>query len=66
MKIPIVMVGGKLDLEDKRSVETAEAIELSKTYNLQGIYECSSKTGVNVEEIFEHITRKMMENVGML
>ncbi len=66
IKIPIVMVGGKLDLEDKRSVETAEAIELSKTHNLQGIYECSSKTGVNVEEIFEHITRKMMENAGML
>ncbi|GAH05000.1 unnamed protein product, partial [marine sediment metagenome] len=40
IQIPIVMVGGKLDLEDKRSVETAEAIELSKTHNLQGIYEC--------------------------
>lgn len=66
IKIPIIMVGGKLDLEDNRSVETAEAIELSNTHNLQGIYECSSKTGVNVEEIFELITRKMMENVGML
>ncbi len=66
IKIPIVMVGGKLDLEDKRSVEAAEAIELSKTHNLQGIYECSSKTGVNVEDLFEYITRKMMENAGML
>lgn len=66
IKIPIIMVGGKLDLEDNRSVETAEAIELSNTHNLQGIYECSSKTGVNVEEIFELITRKMMKNVGML
>ena len=66
IKIPIIMVGGKLDLEDKRSVETAKAIELSKTYNLQGIFECSSKTGDNVEEIFEFIARKMMENVGML
>ena len=66
MGIPIVMVGGKLDLEDKRSVEKAEAIELSKTYNLQGLYECSSKTGDNVEEIFEFITRKMMKNVDMI
>ncbi|MBA7511096.1 hypothetical protein ES705_03829 [subsurface metagenome] len=66
IKIPIIMVGGKLDLEDKRSVETAEAIELSNTHNLQGIYECSSKTGVNVEDIFEFITRKMMEKAGML
>jgi GTPase SAR1 family protein len=64
--IPILMVGGKLDLKDKRSVETEHAVELSEKYNLQGYFECSSKTGDRVEDIFESITRKMMEFTGLL
>jgi small GTP-binding protein len=65
-EIPIIMVGGKLDLQEKRSVETEDAIELSEKFNLQGFFECSSKTGDKVEEIFESITRKMMVNTGIL
>ena len=64
--IPIIMVGGKLDLHEKRSVETEDAAELSEKYNLQGYFECSPKIGVNVEEIFEYITRKMMQFTGLL
>ena len=60
-KIPIIMVGGKIDLEDKRSVKSEEAQELSSTYELKGYYECSSKTGENVEQIFEVIAKKMIE-----
>jgi len=66
LQIPIVMVGGKLDLQEKRSVETEDAVELSEKNNLQGYFECSSKTGDRVEEIFESITRKMMKYTGML
>ena len=66
VKIPIVMVGGKLDLEDRRSIEIEEASELSNSYDLLGYFECSSKTGNNVEEIFEFMTRKMMENSGSI
>ncbi len=61
-KIPIVMVGGKMDLIDKKSVETEEAMELSNKYGLSGYFECSSKTGENVEEIFAHIAQKMIEH----
>ncbi|MFX1377417.1 MAG: Rab family GTPase [Promethearchaeota archaeon] len=61
-KIPIIMVGGKIDLEDDRSVTTEEAIDLSRTYELKGYFECSSKTGDNVEQIFEFITNRMVEN----
>ena len=61
IKIPIIMVGGKSDLEDKRSVQTEEAIELANKYKLHGYIECSSKTGDNVEQIFESIAKKMIE-----
>ncbi len=66
IQIPIIMVGGKLDLQEKRSVETEDAVELSEKYNLQGYFECSSKTGDRVEDIFESITRKMMKYKGTL
>ncbi len=66
IQIPIIMVGGKIDLQEKRSVETEDAVELSEKHNLQGYYECSSKTGENVEEIFESITRKMMKITNLI
>lgn len=64
LQIPLIMVGGKLDLNEKRSVPAEDAIELSKSRNLDGYIECSSKTGDNVDEVFELITRKMIENAG--
>lgn len=60
-KIPIIMVGGKNDLVDKKSIETEEAMELANKYGLSGYFECSSKTGENVEEIFKYIAHKMIE-----
>ena len=55
------MVGGKIDLVDKKSIETEEAMELSNKYGLYGYFECSSKTGENIEEIFKFIANKMIE-----
>ncbi len=66
INIPIVMVGGKLDLQEKRSVATEDAVELSEKHNLQGYHECSSKTGENVEEIFISITKKIMESIKLI
>jgi small GTP-binding protein len=65
IKIPIIMVGGKIDLVEKRSVEFEEAENLAKKNSLNGVFECSSKTGENVEYIFEFITRIMIENANL-
>jgi len=66
VQLPIVMVGGKTDLEERRSVSTENAEHISKSRNLQGYLECSAKTGENVEEAFEMITREMMKVKGLL
>jgi len=60
-KIPIIMVGGKIDLENKRSIDKEEAIQLSEKFNLHGYFECSAKTGENVEKIFEYLAKKMVQ-----
>jgi len=60
--IPILMVGGKNDLVEKRSVSREDALELKNQYNFFDYIECSSKTGENVDPLFNMIVREMMKN----
>ena len=39
IKIPVIMVGSKIDLETKRSVKQEEALELTEKHNLYGKWE---------------------------
>ena len=65
-EIPLIIVGGKLDLQSKRKVLIEQASKIADNYNLSDYLECSSKTGENVEEIFIKITKLMMEKVGLI
>lgn len=64
--VPIMMVGGKIDLSDRRSVFSIDAKEMAQSYNLLEYIECSSKTGENVELIFNKLAQFLLKNAGIL
>jgi len=56
-----VLVGEKVDLEDKRAVDRESAQDFKKEYNLDYFIETSSLDGVNNKKIFETLTRAIIE-----
>ena len=52
---PILLVGGKLDLNNQRAIDIKDANSLAKKFNLLGYTECSAKTGEKVDEIFKSL-----------
>jgi len=64
-QIPIIMVGGKSDLHQKREISNEETTNIAKTYNYYRFFESSSKTGQNIDKIFEIMVRKLMQNAGL-
>ncbi|TFG23464.1 MAG: GTP-binding protein [Promethearchaeota archaeon] len=64
--IPIIMVGGKLDLEEKRAIFFEDAHNFSRARNINDVIECSSKTGQNIELIFKYLCYRIMKNIEML
>ena len=60
--IPIIAVGGKLDLEINRTVKLSAIEEVVEQYSFLDHIECSSKTGERVEEVFIKITQTMLDN----
>ena len=63
-KVPLLMVGGKLDLHKERVISRKYAEKISKKYKIVKNFECSSKTGENVDKIFEFLTRSILKIVS--
>ena len=57
---PIVIVGCKFDLEDKRKVSTEEGKKFAEKYNLT-FFETSALTGKGVKEAFSTLIQKAYE-----
>lgn len=62
--IPLIMVGGKLDLEQQRVCKKDDVLDIMKSYNFYKYLECSSKTGENVEFVFKVLLTKILEDKG--
>ena len=65
-EVPMIIVGGKMDLHTRRAIPREDAVELASKYQFYDYLECSSKTGENVEDIFVKIARIMMEKAGLI
>ena len=59
--IPIILIGSKLDLTEHRVVTWEDAEKVKEKYLLTEHLELSSKTGENVEESFELISKILMD-----
>ena len=57
------MVEAKIDLEEQREVSKDDAKNLFEKYGFKGdIIGTSSKTGENVENVFEMLGREILDN----
>jgi len=65
-KFPVVMIGGKVDLVNDRNLSKEEGVEIAKQYHLIDFYECSAKTGENIEESFVSLTRTMLKKSNII
>jgi small GTP-binding protein len=59
--IPLLMVGGKLDCHKERVISRKYAEKLSKKYKIAEYFECSSKTGENIDKIFDYLTSLILK-----
>jgi small GTP-binding protein len=53
--VPIVLVGTKVDVEEKRTVKTNDGDAFAKRNSLDSYFDVSSKTGLNVNNVFAKI-----------
>ena len=56
-KIPVFLVGSKVDLPGPREVTLEEGLKVAEKYGMQSYIELSSKTGENIKESFNLITQ---------
>ncbi len=63
-QVPVLCVGTKIDLVERRRVTRDEALRLARSAHLAGYAEVSSKTGQDVEQVFLTIALLMMERKG--
>ena len=64
--VPILLVGGKLDLTGQIVVLQKEAETVMQQYNLFDYIQCSSKTGENLKLIFESLLKRILKYLHII
>jgi small GTP-binding protein len=65
-KIPIMLVGSKIDLaEEQREITREFGIQIAEKHKMASFGEISSKTGQNVTKTFEVLTELTLENTDL-
>ncbi|UCC18698.1 MAG: GTP-binding protein [Promethearchaeota archaeon] len=64
-RFPIILLGAKLDLDSFREISPKEGHKVVKSMDLKKFFECSSKTGENVEESFATLTKMMLNKMSI-
>ena len=59
--IPIMLVGTNVHLKEQRAVTREQGIQAARLHNLSGFIEVSSKTGQNVEKLFDVMTEILFD-----
>jgi len=62
INLPILFVGTKLDLGELVAVDDDTALDIKNTFNMIDFLKTSSKTGHNVEVVFENISKYLIQN----
>ena len=60
--LPIILVGTKLDLEEFIAVDDESANSIKNTFNMLDYLKTSSKTGINIEKVFDVMVQELMKN----
>lgn len=61
--LPVAFLGNKSDLSDKRDVIQSEIDKLKDDTGFP-YYECSAKTGANINKAFMDMAKKIKDNFG--
>lgn len=60
-EVPILLVGGKLDLVNNKDDISQNARKLIESRNLCNFIECSAKTGENIDHLFELLIENILD-----
>ena len=64
--VPILLVGGKLDLESNRTVFRKDIEEILKSGLFFNVLECSAKSGRNIDRIFKVLLNEILNRVCII
>jgi Ras-related protein Rab-8A len=62
--VEAVLIGNKCDLVDRKVIDASQGQELAKEFGME-FFETSARTGVNVQETFLSITKKIKDKLAV-